>query len=83
MNQTILSLLAAVPQAAAELPGNSATTSAWWIAPVAALLALGMAALLYKLMKKAPTGNERMEEIAGFVRDGAMAYLKQKLAERS
>ena len=54
------------------------STSIWWIAPVCSIIALLSAALCYILMKRAGTGNERMEEIAGYVRDGAMAYLKQQ-----
>jgi len=50
----------------------------WWIAPVCAIFALLFATLCYFLMKRAGTGNERMEEIAGYVRDGAMAYLRQQ-----
>ena len=50
----------------------------WWIAPVCAIVALLSAMLCYILMKRANKGNERMEEIAGYVRDGAMAYLRQQ-----
>ena len=54
------------------------STSIWWIAPVCSIVALLSATLCYVLMKRAGTGNERMEEIAGYVRDGAMAYLRQQ-----
>ncbi len=54
------------------------STSIWWIAPICSIVALLSAALCYILMKRAGTGNERMEEIAGYVRDGAMAYLRQQ-----
>ena len=54
------------------------STSIWWIAPVCSIVALLSATLCYILMKRAGTGNERMEEIAGYVRDGAMAYLRQQ-----
>jgi K(+)-stimulated pyrophosphate-energized sodium pump len=50
----------------------------WWIAPICSIVALLSAFLCYILMKRAPKGNDRMEEIAGYVRDGAMAYLRQQ-----
>ena len=50
----------------------------WWIAPVCSVVALLSALLCYILMKRSGKGNERMEEIAGYVRDGAMAYLRQQ-----
>ena len=54
------------------------STSIWWIAPVCSIVALLSALLCYVLMKRSSKGNERMEEIAGYVRDGAMAYLRQQ-----
>ena len=61
--------------------GESAMTMAlgmptlWWSAPFAAVLALLMAAVFYKKMIAADEGSDRMKEIAGYVREGAMAYL--------
>ncbi len=47
----------------------------WWLAPISALIALGVAGILYKKMMTASTGTPRMAEIAGYVQEGAMAYL--------
>ncbi|MCE9616018.1 MAG: sodium-translocating pyrophosphatase [Lentisphaerae bacterium] len=63
---------------AAEGDSVSGITAAWWIAPIASVIGLIFAWICYKLMMAAPTGNARMEEIAGYVREGAMAYLKQQ-----
>jgi K(+)-stimulated pyrophosphate-energized sodium pump len=48
---------------------------AWWIAPIASVVALVFAFIFYKRMMKDPEGNEQMIEIAGHVREGAYAYL--------
>jgi K(+)-stimulated pyrophosphate-energized sodium pump len=56
----------------------SGITPAWWIAPVGACVGLFFAWVCYRLMIAAPKGNARMEEIAGYVREGAMAYLRQQ-----
>lgn len=50
----------------------------WYFVPAAALFALAMALYFYRFMKKQPDGNDRMREIAGYVREGATAYLKQQ-----
>ncbi|MCH7558984.1 MAG: sodium-translocating pyrophosphatase, partial [Planctomycetes bacterium] len=47
----------------------------WWIAPIAAVLALGFAYYFYKKVMAAPEGNEKMISIANHVREGAYAYL--------
>jgi K(+)-stimulated pyrophosphate-energized sodium pump len=56
----------------------SVITSLWWIAPVASVLALGFAIYFYKKMMGANEGNATMIEIAGHVREGAMAYLTRQ-----
>ncbi len=54
---------------------TSVVPGIWWIAPIASILALGFAVYFYKKMMAAPEGNATMIEIAGHVREGAMAYL--------
>jgi K(+)-stimulated pyrophosphate-energized sodium pump len=51
---------------------------AWWLAPVGAIVALAFAYLFYKEILAANPGDERMQEIAGYVREGAFAYLKRQ-----
>ena len=51
---------------------------AFWLVPVASVVALGMAYLFFRSMMKADEGTPRMREIALYVRKGAMAYLKQQ-----
>ena len=53
-------------------------SSLFWIAPVAAVLALLFAWIFYRSMMKSPAGNDRMQEIAGYVKEGAMAYIKRQ-----
>ncbi len=50
----------------------------FWLVPFASLCALGMAWYFFKFMMKEDEGNARMREIAGYIRTGAMAYLKQQ-----
>ncbi|MBK1710019.1 sodium-translocating pyrophosphatase, partial [Marichromatium gracile] len=51
---------------------------AFWIAPVAALTALVVAARFFREMLAEEQGNARMREIGDHVRHGAMAYLRQQ-----
>ena len=51
------------------------TPWSWWIAPIAAVLALGFAWYFYRKVMEAPEGTEKMVEIARHVREGAYAYL--------
>ncbi len=66
---------AAEAAGAVEAASTSQTPLSWWIAPIAALCALGFAVYFYKKMMAAPAGNEKMIEIAQYVREGAYAYL--------
>ncbi len=48
----------------------------WLIAPISAIIALLFAIFFYGKMMAASEGTDRMKEIAQYVRDGALAYLK-------
>ncbi|MDY5258512.1 MAG: sodium-translocating pyrophosphatase [Prevotella sp.] len=50
----------------------------FWVIPIASVVALVMAWIFFKSMMRADEGTPRMREIAGHVRKGAMAYLKQQ-----
>ncbi len=50
----------------------------FWVVPLASVVALGFAACFYRSMKRQSEGTDRMREIAGHVRQGAMAYLRQQ-----
>jgi len=50
----------------------------WWVAPIGALIALAAAAYFYSWMKKQSEGDAMQIKIAGYVRAGALAYLKQQ-----
>ncbi len=52
--------------------------TAWWIAPIGALVALGFAYYFYRAVMRQDEGNETMRAIAQSVREGAMAYLRQQ-----
>ncbi len=50
----------------------------FYIAPIGSIIALIFAWVMYRLMMGAEKGNQTMEEIAGYVREGAYAYLKRQ-----
>jgi H(+)-translocating pyrophosphatase len=50
----------------------------WWVAPIGSIFALFFARFFYTQVKAANPGDANMIEIAGYVRDGAMAYLKRQ-----
>lgn len=49
-----------------------------WIAPIAAAVALVVAFCLASWISKADEGTDRMKEISGYIREGAMAFLKRE-----
>lgn len=51
---------------------------AFWLVPIASIIALGTAWFLFRQMMAQDEGTPRMREIAQYVRTGAMAYLKQQ-----
>ena len=53
-------------------------SSIFWIVPISALMALLFAWIFYKGMKVQDEGTDKMKEIAEYVREGAMAYLKSQ-----
>ncbi len=60
-----------------EIPKDlDAVPGIWWFVPLAAAIALGVAQYFFGWMKQEEEGNEKMKEIAGHVREGAMAYLR-------
>ncbi|MBR1689040.1 MAG: sodium-translocating pyrophosphatase [Prevotella sp.] len=50
----------------------------FWLIPLSSIVALGMAWYFFRQMMGEDEGTPRMREIAGHVRRGAMAYLKQQ-----
>ena len=49
-----------------------------FIAPAAAAVGLVTALILAMWIGKADAGTDRMKEIAGYIREGAMAFLKRE-----
>ncbi|MBQ2322114.1 MAG: sodium/proton-translocating pyrophosphatase, partial [Bacteroidales bacterium] len=54
------------------------SSSLFWIVPISSAVALLFAWLFYRGMMKNSEGTPRMIEIAGYVREGAMAYLRRQ-----
>lgn len=50
----------------------------WWIAPLSALGGLAVAYAFYSRLLSESEGTPRMIEIAGYVKEGAMAYLNRQ-----
>ncbi len=50
----------------------------WWLAPLGAVFALVYCRKFYKEVMSYPEGDKKMVEIAGHVREGAYAYLRQQ-----
>lgn len=63
---------------AAASTGQAKFFVIWLVAFAGSVAALVQAYLFYKWVQNADPGNPRMVEIAGYVREGANAYLKQQ-----
>ena len=63
---------------AASFSGQWKFKLVWAVAFFGSIIALVQAYLFFKQMKAADKGNDGMKEIAGFVREGADAYLRQQ-----
>ena len=51
----------------------------WWlIVPAASILALLFAYIFYRQIMRASPGDEQMQQIAAYVREGAYAYLRRQ-----
>ena len=50
----------------------------WYLAPISAIIALITARFFYIAVSKESEGTPRMKEIAGYVKEGAMAYLSRQ-----
>lgn len=50
----------------------------FWVIPLCSITALAFAYYFYKQMMKKDEGTDVMKKIASYVREGAMAYLKQQ-----
>ena len=48
------------------------------IAPIAGLVSLGAAGYCYLYVRRQDSGNQKMREIAGAIREGSTAYLKRQ-----
>lgn len=54
------------------------STFLFWLVPTCSVIALLFAWIFYRNMMKNSEGTPRMAEIAGYVREGAMAYLRRQ-----
>jgi len=68
----------AASSAASQGASAGGVVVVWLLALIGSITALVQAWMFFKTMMQADEGNDRMKEIAGFVRQGANAYLRQQ-----
>jgi K(+)-stimulated pyrophosphate-energized sodium pump len=71
---------AALLSPSATWAASDAIPASWWLAPLSSIAALAVAFFFYRWMMAQPPGNEAMVRIAGYVREGAHAYLRRQYA---
>ena len=49
-----------------------------WLAPIIGVLAIGFAFMRSKQIASKSAGNDRMKELAGYIQEGAMAFLQRE-----
>jgi K(+)-stimulated pyrophosphate-energized sodium pump len=50
-----------------------------YLSPYLGFIGLGIALMIYLTVQNRPDGNEKMREIAGYIYEGAMAFLRREL----
>ncbi len=79
LQMMVVGLLPTVARAAEASGGEGQFPwEVFWIAPIGSLAALVFAYAFYRWMMKQSEGDPEMAEIAGRVREGAFAYLRQQ-----
>jgi len=66
---------ARVPAEAAVAADSDSVPAIWAVAPIGAVFALVFAYAFYRWMKRQDPGDPRSQEIGGYIREGARAYL--------
>jgi len=66
------------PPQAPQIEQSGAIPAVWWVAPIGSVLALIFAFVFFAQVSKADPGDEKMQEIAAHVTEGARAYLKRQ-----
>jgi len=62
----------------AQVQQHESIPAVWWVAPIGSVLALIFAFVFFAQVKKADPGDEKMQEIAAHVTEGAYAYLRRQ-----